>query len=107
MSNLLLKAAQFALRTARENAKKNVPVLRAEDRDVLGATHYLGDSLEVRTRKLPFVSAALITLTDNKRGVRLSKTVPFSEAYLNVEYAYSDGVFTDAIAELTKAVKAI
>lgn len=107
MSNLLIKSIKFKIREARQAAQVRNKSARAEDKCVLGATHYLGDSIEVRTRKLPFISAAEITVTDNKRGVRLSKTVPFSEAYLNVEYAYSDGVFTDAIAELTKAVKAI
>lgn len=109
MSNLLLKAAQFAIRTHREEKRKNKPDVRKEDLPSAkrGGMKYLGNSIEVRFTKLPFVHAAEITVTDNKRGVRASRVVSYPEGYLNVYYAFSDGAFEKVIADLTSEIKAI
>lgn len=107
MSNLLIKSIKFKIREVRQAAQVRNKSVRAEDKCVLGATHYLGNSIEVRTRKLPFISAAEITVTDNKRGVRTTRTLAFPPQYINVEYAYSGDVFKEDIATMIEYLKSI
>lgn len=107
MSNLLLKAVKHVITTNR--AKHEDRVVRDEDLPsaVKGGMKYLGNNLEVRFRKLPFINVAEVTVTDNKRGVRASRNVNYAKNYLNVYYAFSDDVFDEVIEELKEEVKAV
>ena len=106
MSNLLLKAAQHAISTARAKRAESV-VVPCEKSSLKGRTYFLGNNIQVKTRKLPFVYAALIVVTDNQKGVHVSATVAYPEAYLDVGYAYSDKVFDDKIQDMIKELKAV
>lgn len=107
MSNLLLKAVKQVVDT---NRMKNAEIERRKEdlpSAVKGGMKYLGNNLEVQFRKLPFINVAEVVVTDNVRGVRVSRNVEYSKAYLNVYYAFSDKVFDVTIAELTSEVKAV
>lgn len=109
MSNLLLKAVQFKIREARRASQTRAKATRKEDLSSAsrGGRKYLGDNLEVRYSKLPFVAAAEIVMTNNQRGVRVRRTVSYPEGYLNVSYAFADGVFNASIEEMKEEIKAI
>ena len=107
MSNLLLKAVKHVVNT---NRMKNVEIERRKEdlpSAVKGGSKYLGNNLEVQFRKLPFINVAEVTVTDNMRGVRASRNVDYAKNYLNVYYAFSDGVFDEVIEELKEEVKAV
>lgn len=106
MSNLLLKAAQHVIRTSRAK-RAETTVERCPNSSQRGSTYFLGNNIQARTRKLPFVSAALLEVTDNNRGVMVSTTVEYSEAYIDVGYAYADKAFDAKIKEMIEQVKAI
>lgn len=107
MSNLLLKAVKHVVNT---NRMKNVEIERRKEdlpSAVKGGMKYLGNNIEVQFRKLPFINVAEVTVTDNMRGVRASRNVDYAKNYLNVYYAFSDGVFDEVIEELKEEVKAV
>ena len=107
MSNLLLKAVKHVVST---NRMKNAEIERRKEdlpSAVKGGMKYLGNNIEVRFRKLPFINVAEVVVTDNARGIQVSRNVEYSKAYLNVYYAFSDEVFDATIAELTDEVNAV
>lgn len=107
MSNLLLKAVKHVV-AAKRDARLQREVEHDDNCDkICGGTYYLGGGIQVKIRKLPFIPTAMVEVTDNNRGLRLSETVDYPKEYLNVNCAYADKVFEISIQDIITRLKAI